>query len=359
MKIIQKTLVICTGLITAFSSGCVKEYSTKDVIGYVKNEYHLQHVKALDDGAEVKGDDGYTDTLWTLYDSDHEITFHVLDNVAYMMEHVGNYLMDDYDDQVFLKYVDDLTHLEYVKDDFEGLSEVTIKGSYKNKADLKQLYEELMDLKNDFSNQGFETIRIYYRLAFQNPIRFHIKDEEVDDGDVTGTTDYLSKSKYESFIGEYLRCALDYNFEDALSEFTEEEIKDFIQTDEDVISVGKVNGNEVIWYDDITASQYYYGISFGTLYEILKKENIEVTGDSNQYTFTGIDGSVYGISYDYVQDNAYYYLKDDTKVFMEYNFYNHFRCKQLKEITGLDLVDVHDRKKYEKELIENSSTKGI
>lgn len=359
MKIIQKGLIICMVLMTAFHSGCVKKYSTKDVIEYAKDEYHLQHVKAINDGVEVTDDDGYTDTLWTLYDSDREITFHVLDNVTYMMEHAGNYLMDDYDDQVFLKYVDDLTHLEYVTSDFEGLIEVTIKGTYKNKTDLKQLYQELMDLKNDFSNQGFESISIYYRLAYQNPIRFHIEDEEVDDGDVTGMTDYLSESKYESFVDEYLRCALDYNFKDALSEFTEEEIEDFIQTDEDVISVGKVIGNEVVWYDDITASQYYYGISFGTLYEILKKENIEVTGDSNQYTFVGIDGSTYGISYDYVQDNSYYYLKDATKVFMKHNFYNHFECNQIKEFTGLDLVDVRDREKYEKELVENSSTKEI
>lgn len=346
MKILSKIGSALLMIGTLFCSGCVKDYTTEDALNYVKKQYNLRHVKALDDGIEQEGSDGYTDTLWTMYDEDYDITFHVLDDVFYGMESVANTLRTDYEDQVFLKMAKTDPNLEYISEVSDGMNYVCISGSFKTRNELKQVFVSLNSVYEDLVEQGLGDLAIGYQIKYKNPLRYTIDRYEIDDGDPSGLMNYLAENDLTYFEEKYLRCALDYNFVDSLSEFTEEEINSFIETDEDVKHILRVDDVGTYLYDDITASQYGYGISFGTLYEILVKEGFEVNGDSNQYSFVGVDNSIYEISYSFVEDQWYYYKKDDEKIRMRVDFYNHFDCGTIEEFTGLKLQILYDIQDY-------------
>lgn len=333
MKNRKKLLMCLIILLNVFHVGCVKDYSKEDVANYVKKKYSIKSLKIVSEGIPQEGEDGYTDTLWTIYEEENDVTFHVLDNVTWGMETVTNYLLDDYEDQIFLKYAEENALLEYQVSQENGLSYASISASFKNRQECKDLVDALKEVYEDLKGKGFEDLNIRYRLKYENTLRYVISRYEVDDGDATGSLNHLDKKEYEEFEKNYLLCALDYRFEDALKEFSEEEIKDFIAREEDVYHI--CNGD--VYYEDLVASRYAYGISFGTLYVILKKEGFDVSGDVNHYQFIGEDGSTYEIGYDFVEEEWYYYKKDGEIIKMDADFYNHFSCKKINEMTGLHL----------------------
>ena len=66
-------------------------------------------------------------------------------------------------------------------------------------------------------------------------------------------------------------------------------------------------------------------------------DGYDVQGDAHHYSFTAKDGSSYEFSYDFRENEAYYYLKDGEKVPMDYYFYNHFVPGRLQSMFGLDV----------------------
>ena len=105
-----------------------------------------------------------------------------------------------------------------------------------------------------------------------------------------------------------------------------------------------IKEDNTTFYDDLCASQFGYGISFGTLYEILEREGFNVSGNNEHYSFADFNGNIYEISYDFInvdgkndESNHYYYLKNGEPVKMAADFYNHFSANKIEEMCGLKL----------------------
>ena len=257
------------------------------VADYVRDELKIDGAKIDPESKEVKGEDGFTDTLWSVYDEKSDVTFYVSDDSYWPGEMLESSLTDDYDDSIFEKFMssiklDDLTY------------EIDCKGLIYDydEAELKSGYEE-----------------------------------------------------------KYLLCALDYRFDDAIADFTDQEIKEIVSDSNNVERLGIVKDGKTVMYEDLIANGVGYGVSFGSLYEVLKREGLDVSGTDQHYSFTGKDGHVYEISYDFndletedYKDNdgkmikGYYYIKDGEKTAMYAYKYNHFTANEIKEITGLEVV---------------------
>ena len=185
-----------------------------------------------------------------------------------------------------------------------------------------------------------------------HPLR-NVTDYVIDDADIFGSTD--REKSWDEMLAEYITTILDYRYDTSL--VTEEQIDAALADYE--MRVGIYRGDavdrelyepeKIEYYDDIIANKYYYGISFGSLYEILRREGFDVSGDVWHYSFTGADGSVYEISYDFIDSlytdydytprDGYYYLRDGEVQTMGAYFHNHFTVREIEELTGLKLVD--------------------
>lgn len=156
----------------------------------------------------------------------------------------------------------------------------------------------------------------------------------------------VTEKDYEDAWKEYLLTCLDYRFEEQLAEFTDAEVQKALREFPCCIGVLREGALDLEYYSDLCANKYYYGVSFGTLYEMLIREGIAVEGSNWHYSFVGIDGCTYEISYDfcdyiYTDDDwdrtGYYYLKDGVQMPMNVYFYNHFSESEILEMTGLTI----------------------
>ena len=159
----------------------------------------------------------------------------------------------------------------------------------------------------------------------------------------------------------YLACVLDYRFENALSEFSPEEIDTLVNLPGTVRIYKAVGGDSDAspaaadpsqreYYDDVIGNPRYAGISFGTLYEILKKEGFKPSGNAWHFSFRGPEGNLYEMSYDFNDlsgyndkqgklRKGYYYIRDDRKVRMSSYYANHFEASEINALTGLRIAE--------------------
>ena len=91
--------------------------------------------------------------------------------------------------------------------------------------------------------------------------------------------------------------------------------------------------------DDLMCSFFSYGISFPTIYEVLSRSAYPVSGTKDEFTFEGIDGSIYQMSESYIENDWYYYIKDGEHVPMDAYFYDHFDVGKIKELTGIEVSE--------------------
>ena len=90
-------------------------------------------------------------------------------------------------------------------------------------------------------------------------------------------------------------------------------------------------------------------ITFGSLYEIPKREGFDPKGNTWHYSFNGIIGDKYEISYDFNdytytygddhKETGFYYIKSGEKVPMNYYDEYYFSEEKIEEITGLRLTN--------------------
>ncbi len=339
----KKTYVIFL-VMTLFLTSCTTNYQHEDIFLYVKDKYRFDDFTVSEKRTEVKDEDGYTDYLWTVKVDGIEFT--VIDNYYYGMEAVTNRLHDNYTDVMLKQYfnrVDMITHFSLNESTFDGIYKNNLVARFNSKEELLRLYNELSDFNSYLKNDGYTVpFSFSYRLEMQNPIRNNISGYIVDDGDTVGTVTEIKTSDREAMLNKYILTCIDYRFEDLLSELTEQEIMDTVKGCSERIAL--IRNDTVSFYDDLCANRYHYGISFGTLYEILKREGFDPEGDADHYTFTGTDNNVYEISYDFTNidqknddTNHYYYLKNGSPIKMLGNFYTHFTEGQIAEMCGLKL----------------------
>ena len=322
------------------AAGCTKKYGREEIGQYVKDRYGIREFRVSKEPQEQHSDsDTYTDYLWTVTEKDGTV-FHVLDDYHWGMEALVNTLRDDYPDVHLINAYPDLPHqaISLQKEKYEELYEATLIGSFHDRSELDDLLDELELI----ASSPLCPENVPFCLNFAFPYRT-IGSYEYQTGDYHGN---LSSplDRQEAATRFLLTCA-DLQL-DELRDFSAEEIRQAVEGNSYQIGIRK--DDAMYFYHDLCGSQFGYGISFGALYELLKRNGIETDGTPDHYTFIGADGNRYEISYAFRQPTesepeGYYYLINDEKQPMDYYFYNHFTSSKIREISGLPVYQYFER----------------
>ncbi len=338
MKKLIPIIVICAFLLC----GCREDYDKKDIKEYVKTEYGLKAVSVEEEPEAIQDEDNRTDYIWTVTDKKHNMKFRVLDDFQANSLFPDNTLDSDYEDvrvaQAFGRYDSKKLSLE-TKTKF-ALCSATIKGSYSSREELQELFEETNTfLRESLNNE----VKVSIHFMMDTPYRETVEGYEMDSGDYRGTATEFTQEMYEEAEENLLLTAVDYRLDTYLEQFTESEIKDVVANSKYRLGIADTENGPYEYYDDLISNRYFYGVSFSTLYEIMVREGYPVEGNKTHYSFVGVDGSTYEISYDFVgyeYDDGkvgYYYLKDGVETPMDAYFYNHFETPFIRDTTGIYL----------------------
>lgn len=339
---------VLSGLLIFCLTGCTTRYDRQDIGDYVKETIGLSEIAISETYRAQKGEDTYTDKIWTVKDRDSGLVFHVIDDFYWGMETMRNRLVSDYNESVvhFLKkQLPDCTRLSFVLSSKNGIFEAEVNGTFTNEEELQICFEELEYVQSFFSDAGYPGLSVTYQLLYDHPLNAQISDYRIQ-GDSFGKTGEILD--FDKMFEEYLVSVLDFRYDDAVNSLPAEKTEAFLADCTHKVGICRADGSWT-YYGDLIASPYNYGISFGTLYEILLREGFAPQGTPRHYRFTGIDGSLYEISYDFCDylfeqsdgtiENGYYYLKNEETIPMDYYFYNHLEVAQIQEMTGLQLTD--------------------
>lgn len=335
---------------------CTTEYERDDIAQLIKNDMGISDFILSEDYRAVEGEDGYTDKIWSVSIPDSGVEFHIIDDFYWGMEAVTNTLYNDYPRAVLFHVKDKLPKTDYLtirsETDRYGIFQGSIIGQFENPEELGRCYTELEKMKNSFCEMGYSDLRLWYELQYIHPLRY-VTSYQDQSGDSRG---YITDEfNFQDMENKLIITALDYRFE-IISRFTDRQIDAALKGYHAPVGIyrgrrkeeSEYQRQDIEYYHNIIASPYSYGISFGSLYEILKLEGFDVRGSRDHYSFTGSDGSVYEISYDFCDGvfetngetkNGFYYLKDGSQVLMDAYFYTHFTTRQIQRMTGLSLVD--------------------
>lgn len=350
--------LLCAAAALALTA-CTEDYDRGDILKMAKEETGLSHLAVSDTYEEVTGEDGYTDRLWTL-STREGMVFHMLDDYSWGMESMTNYVHSDYHAVWLAQNWPGEGPLTLASDGGGPLFRAWLEADFTTRAELEALLDAEEALIGWLEAQP-QPHEVRAELHMQNPLRERTS-YTVDDGDSWRTfwPDPDAGGSYapvdrEDALRKFLLTCLDYRFETQLADFTPQEIFTALRTQKDFCALAKcptgdTENGPFEPYTDLGASRFSYGVSFGTLYKILEREGFAPAGDVWHYTFTGIDGCEYEISYDFcdwlyedaydgVDETGYYYYKDGVPTPMEYYFYNHFRYREIKEMTGLQLTN--------------------
>lgn len=361
-------------------SGCVKKYTRSDIKAYARKITGHRELTVSETYKEILEDEeGYLDHLWTVTDEESGITFHVLDDYYWALEAVENKLLDDYESAVFLSLLKDGkipkgTRLSLKTEDFSGLADAELVCSFQDMEGLEQCYHDLLTVRTALEQAGFPGLKVVYCVQYSNPIRGAV-DYEIDEGDTTGEVGSVGEEDLAQMRRNYLACALDYRFEDALKEFSQEEIDALVHAQNTVRIYrpsenrpGTEDGEETLsdapseeaCFQGVIGSPKYAGISFGTLYELLRIEGRDPKGNAWHFSVTGADGSRLEFSYDFNDlsgyndakgklQKGYYYMVDDKKVRMSEYYDNHFAASEIAKLTGLRVAEFRPRLSEDRE----------
>lgn len=274
-------------------------------------------------------------------------------------------MLNDYDSCVFLALLEQKklpleNDLSLRKTEESGMVQAEVLCSFTDLQGMEKCYEELLSLKAAAEEAGYPGLKIPYTVRYENPLRQFVEYES-DEGDTKGELGSLNEDSLAQMRRNYLICALDFRFEEVLQLFSEEEIREVVNDPGTVriYRTGEASGGggtgqtapeQREYYEGVIGSPQYAGISFGTLYELLKQEGQHPEGNAWHYSFRGPDGSRIEISYDYHDlsgfndaqgklKKGYYYMRDDRKVRMSAYYANHFEASEIEALTGLKLAE--------------------
>ena len=289
-------------------SSCTKDYEEEDVIKYIRGELGLSSYSVISGPEEVKGEDGYTDRIWTVstkdFDLEEELVFHVCDDHYWGLEWVTNRMTDDlpYQKQRVLMEsfsVPDGFSLEEITDASGRPGRIMVVCGFDRRADFEKGTEFVRNYR-DYAPK-YPTINdTDFTLSFQvndtgaapdwkligRSYSFHFsaatKDEEV-------------REKLRDISDNYLMDCIECGNLDRMDEYNTAERSAVIKADPYNTEIRRL-GEETAAYPGY-AYDYYYGIPYGTLYRILLEEGYEVSGDWTNFEFAGKDGTLHACTY--------------------------------------------------------------
>ena len=292
----------CAALAAAVSivigaAGCTKDYGRNDISDYVKETCGIRRFNVSRTSEKITSDkDEYTDYLWTVTEPDGTV-FHVLDDYHWGMEALVNTLKTDYFDVHLINAYPQLPH----------------------------------------NRLGPENVS--YDLKFEYPYRV-IGEYDSFVGDTIGNlSSPIDRAEAEE---KMLLTCVDHQLS-CRFEFSDEEIHAAVEGNTHQLAV-KTDSGKSIYYDDLCADQFSYGVSFATLYELLERNGFHPEGTPEHYRVTAKDGTVYEISYSFrhpllEHSEGMYYLKNNEIVDMDGYFYTHFHVTEIREMFGLEVYE--------------------
>ena len=366
------SLLLVAVLLMGLLSGCIKDYSKRDVHKYIRQEMGLRKFKIIDGPIEKENDEGYTDEWWTVktddYSFDEPLTFHVINHTTYSLW-ANNYLMNEIDAQIFKRLSEEYEQsdaLRMVQTEDYFLSTGTFEATINTRADFEGIFPEIERFQ-EFVRNYPELLEMDFSLHYvvntgdqEDVATPSDNNKEISSIDESSTTDSSSlesaepsedeywdnryiEQEYNSpddflrdtyysisfnsettrsdlhnkmhevgeysyqngIVYEYLADCLFYGIKNRILEFTNDEISNVISWNKDLIEIRDRNEN-VLVPNLVYATDTNY-IPIGHFYDLLKFQNILVSGDWSHYSFTGKDGASYEIGYDlpYIQDSTW------------------------------------------------------
>ena len=341
------TLLLVAVLLMGLLSGCIKNYTKRDVHKYIRQEMGLRKFRIIDGPIEKKNDEGYTDEWWTVttedYSFDEPLTFHVINHMSYSLW-ASNYLMDDINAQIFKRLSEEYDQseaLRMVQTTDYFLSTGYFEATVNKRADFEAIFPEIERFQ-EFVRNYPELLEMSFEVRFEVDSETSAAEDDSDYEDEYWDDSYIEK-EYDSpddflrdsfysisftsetsrselhnkmhevgeysyqngVVYEYLADCLFYGIKDRIAEFSNDEISNVISWNKDLIEVRDRNEN-VLLPNIVYATDSNY-IPIGHVYDLLKLQNIPAEGDWTHYSFTGKDGVSYEIGYDqpYIQDSSW------------------------------------------------------
>ncbi len=344
IKSISVVLVLII-VISAFSGCRLNHYGEEDIVQWAKENIGSP-IYISNSYTEREGwyDEKYTDRVWKAYLPDMpELEFEIISHEYWGMETITYSIGSTYD-YVYGKYYFEQYCKENRTDFVPADDEPTVIGFYlhayfDDREDIDTLIEQAENISEYIRKTGGSLC-----VAFE----FELNDvlAEVDDTDVSAAVGCESDfdDAKNDILTEYAQYAADYRID--VEQFTNEELKAATEQLGGCFEITRSDGT-VVSYSDLSLSRFYYGMSFGCMYEVFSREGLDVEGTPEHFYFNGIDGSSYEFSYsfnDYEYSDGkvgYYYIKDGVKTPMSYYFYNHFRSGFIEEISGLSFEQLY------------------
>ena len=341
------TLLLVAVLLMGLLSGCIKNYTKRDVHKYIRQEMGLRKFRIIDGPIEKKNDEGYTDEWWTVttedYSFDEPLTFHVINHMSYSLW-ASNYLMDDINAQIFKRLSEEYDQseaLRMVQTTDYFLSTGYFEATVNKRADFEAIFPEIERFQ-EFVRNYPELLEMSFEVRFEVDSETSAAEDDSDYEDEYWDDSYIEK-EYDSpddflrdsfysisftsetsrselhnkmhevgeysyqngVVYEYLADCLFYGIKDRIAEFSNDEISNVISWNKDLIEVRDRNEN-VLLPNIVYATDSNY-IPIGHVYDLLKLQNIPAEGDWTHYSFTGKDGASYEIGYDqpYIQGSTW------------------------------------------------------
>lgn len=342
--------LICTGAVLCCFlfglTGCATYYDSDDVAEYIHDVIGLETFDVSKNHREFVDEDHHSDQIWDVYVPELDVTFQVVNDVFSSGEFADNRLGHNFFSVWFLAKQDELPLTGGIRCEqrtgSQGQVEVELVGEYRNLQELNRLYDGLMSLRGAVASQEMSDLSLPYELTYAGDNRMDW-DNTFDDVDMSGNIKDLWG--FDELKDRYVRFLMDYELPE-LENISQADKEAAVRTAPSRLGIRRDAGMDPVYYTDLVPDSYGTGVSYSTLYHVLQKEGYDVSGSALDFTFMGVDESVYHMtygSYDMHHDGtkerlSCYYLKDGFPVWESGWRGYHISLDDIELITGLDLV---------------------
>ncbi len=348
-------VLLCLALLALALTGCSFGNSSRgDIEKHLLDRYSMGHFRVSKDFVEVESYGDEPNRLWTVTLTEQpDVSFQVLEDRYDPHDPVFS---DNYPDTMLVRLAESCDKLELLEvDEFDdyGLSCARLYGTYSSRAELEALFDEIFLFRDHVKASGYqEDYTMDVELQLDVPLRRLVDGDDLtqsyrfSDGDIHVTVTDSSEYDLEYALEKHIQTCTDYQFEELLREFEQNELDAAIANSWERIWIHTPHDEMQPYFAIEGATGNWLGISFGSLYKVLQQTGFEPIGTPQHYSFAGADGGLYEVSYDFYAynpdtswvENAFYYMKDGEQVWMTDPTEVHFDEELAEAMLGLDIT---------------------
>ncbi|WP_026651585.1 hypothetical protein [Butyrivibrio proteoclasticus] len=347
-KVSSKLLfALCVASFALALVGCSgPSHSTTDAKNYVRD------MKIGKCTVSSPSTNEHNEKTWTVTQKSTGIVFEVTDDfMGGGMIGGGHYsLKDNYSTKMIEYYEDKVNEYERISlvNDIVVLEYSNLDELKSGCEDIAELFDFLFEQYDGFSCQ----VNMLYNGVFKDIIEFY---PEVSGNSMAHRTQIVNviyasdvKEGFDSFYTQakdaYLTIGLAHGIDSITTEFSNEEIEDFMNGDrygmDRIVTYVDPEDEKVATVSTSTVTQYYF--FYGGLFKYLKEQGLDVSGDPLDFTVETKDGKTCEFSYDFYDKSTdeTYYLLDGEKVFDSPKNRFNLDTRDLEELFGIKAVEM-------------------